>query len=282
MAEEVYDIYVMVKETGAVIHASESEWCRIEEIKPGREWTYGFEEMKGQPSPDYDYDEPLLHVEKIDNRLQLTIKEYHGGFHVDVFAFNKLVWRDVGGPEHRHVGATAIVELPVVVPPPPPVPPPPMPPPPEWDPIATRLDRIYEKLDDIKSEMVKPPIPVVPPPPVVPAPPPPPAPAIWKPITDRLDLLPIRANTYSVVTIDLGTERAQLTEYPVAGFAITVFKCTGTFDLKIGDITTDAITIEPLTYPETIVIDRIDFTQLFIRNTAQAGKEAVLIVWRRE
>jgi len=254
MAEEVYDIYVMVKETGAVIHASESEWCRIEEIKPGREWNYGFEEMKGQPSPDYDYDEPLLHVQKIDGRLQLTIKEYHGGFHVDVFAFNQLVWRDVGGPEHRHVGDSVIVELPEIVPPvpaPPPAPPPfpPPPAPPEWKPATDRLDLIYALLQEIKAEMVP---------------------------------LVIRANTYSVVTIDLGTARPTLTEYPVSGFAVTIFKCTGTMDLKLGNITTDVITIEPLTYPEMIVIDRMDFDRFFIRNTAQAGKEAVLIVWRRE
>ncbi len=254
MAEEIYDIYVMVKETGEVIYATESEWCRIETIRPGREWVYGFEEMKGQPSPDYDYDEPLLHVEKIDNRLQLTIKEYHGRFHVDIFAFKQLVWRDVGGPEHRHVGDSVIVEIPEVIPPvpaPPPVPPPfpPPPAPPEWKPATDRLDLIYAKLEKIKAE---------------------------------IELLVIRANTYSVVTIDLGTARPTLTEYPISGFAMTVFKCTGTMDLKLGDITTDVITIEPLTYPEMIVIDRMDFERFFVRNTAQSGKQAVLIVWRRE
>jgi hypothetical protein len=63
---------------------------------------------------------------------------------------------------------------------------------------------------------------------------------------------------------------------------MTVFKCTGTLDLKLGDITTDVITIEPLTYPEMMVIDRMEFERFFVRNTAQAGKQAVLIVWRRE
>jgi len=29
MAEEIYDISVVVKEIGAVIHVSESEWCKI-------------------------------------------------------------------------------------------------------------------------------------------------------------------------------------------------------------------------------------------------------------
>jgi hypothetical protein len=139
---------------------------------------------------------------------------------------------------------------------------------------------------------------------------PPPAPPEARPVTDRLDIIiswianltlpldklqdklqeikaelelfPIKANTYSVVTIDLSTARLTLTEYAIGGFAMTVFKCTGTMDLQIGDVTTDVITIEPLTYPEMVVIDRMEFTRFFVRNTAQAGKEAVLIVWRRE
>jgi hypothetical protein len=265
MAEEIYDIYVMVKETGAIIHATEEEWCRIREVRPG-EWVYGFEEMKDQPSPDFDYDEPLLHVEKIDDRLQLTIKEYHGRFHVDVFAFNRLVWRDVGGPEHRHVGDSVIVEIPEVPPPPPPppVPPPvpwpPTPAPPEWRPVTDRLDKLIEKLQIIEARLSE----------------------KLQAIDVKLALPAIRANTYSVVPIDLSTARATLTEYPVSGFAMTLFKCTGTLDLKLGDVTTDTITIEPLTYPEMIVIDRMEFSRFWIRNVAQPGKEAVLIVWRRE
>jgi len=268
----IYDISVLVKETGAVVHAAESEWCRVREIQADREWQYGFEEMKNQPNPDFDYNEPLLHVEKKDNRLQLTIMEYHGRFHVDVFAFNRLIWRNVGGPECRHVGDSVIVELPEVppavppapppvppVPPTPPAPPVPSPAPPDVKPITDRLDVIIswiasfkplvDKLQEIKAEM---------------------------------ETYPARANTYSVVNIDLGTARPTLTEYAIGGFAMTVFKCTGTMDLQIGDVTTDVITIEPLTYPSMLVIDRMEFTRFFIRNTAQAGKQAVLIVWRRE
>jgi len=279
LAEEIYDIYVIVKETGVVIHAYESEWCRIETVTPGREWLYGFEELKGQPNPDYDFDEPLIRVEKTDNRLQLWLEEYNGVYHADVFAYNRLVFSNVGGPERSGVGASAIVELPKVPPVPPAPPAPPAPPPPGWEAIAERLDRIFMKLDDIKREMITPPIPVV-----IPEIPgiPPPAPEIWKPITDRLDLLVRRANSYSVVTIDLGTARPTLTEYTVGGFALTVYKCTGTFDIRIGTIATDVITVEPLTYPSMLVIDRMDFTRFYIRNSAQPGKEAVIIVWRRE
>jgi hypothetical protein len=101
-------------------------------------------------------------------------------------------------------------------------------------------------------------------------------------IKAEMETFAIKANTYSVVTIDLGTARPTLTEYAIGGFAMTVFKCDGTLEIKLGDITTDVITIEPLTYPEMMVIDRMEFNRFFVRNTAQTGKEAVLIVWRRE
>jgi len=259
----IYDIYVVVRETGQVIHATEDEWCRVREIQPGREWTYGFEELKGQPAPDYDYDEPRLHVEKTDERLQLTVEEYGGTYHVDVYAFNRLVFSGVGGPERRGVGASAIVELPevppVLVPPAPPPAPPPVPPPPappEWRPVTDRLDLIEKKLEDLLS--------------------------LLGTIEEKMENLAVKANSYSVVTIDLGTARPTLTEYTIGGFALTVYECTGTFDIRIGTISTDVITVEPLTYPSMLVIDRIDFTRFYIRNAAQPGKQAVLIVWRRE
>jgi hypothetical protein len=61
-----------------------------------------------------------------------------------------------------------------------------------------------------------------------------------------------------------------------------VYKCDGTFELKLGDIATDTITVEPLTYPSMLVFDRVDFSKFFVKNTAQAGRQAILIVWRRE
>jgi hypothetical protein len=264
--EEIYAICVVVKETGATIYASETEWCKITTLKPGREWFYGFEEMKDQPNPDYDYNEPILHIEKLDGRLQLTVSEYQGRFHVDLFAFNRLIWRDMGGLERRHVGDSVIVELPEVPPPPVPVPappvpvPPPPPAPPEWRPVTDRLDKLIEKLQIIEVRLSE----------------------KLQAIDVKLALPAIRANTYSVVTIDLSTARPTLTEYSISGFAMTVFKCTGTLDLRLGDITTDVITIEPLTYPAMMVIDRMEFERFFVRNTAQTGKEAILIVWRRD
>ena len=60
VGKAVHNLYLIVKETGEIIHASEPEWCRVIEIHPGREWLYGFEEMKGQPNPDYDLS--LIHI----------------------------------------------------------------------------------------------------------------------------------------------------------------------------------------------------------------------------
>jgi len=250
----IYDIAVLVKETGVLIHATEEEWCRVREVGRG-EWIYGFEESKGLPEPDYDYDEPVLHVEKIDSYLQLTVEEYGGRYHVDIYVFGKLVFSDVGGPERRHVGESVVVELPRAPPikPAPPTPPPvPPPAPAPLRPVTDRLDRIHGLLGEVKSEVL-----------------------------DALGKMVRTANTYSVVKIDLSVARSNR-EYVISGHAITVYKNTGTFNIKIGDLAADFITVEPLTYPSMLVFDRVVFRRFFISNSAQPGREAILIVWRRE
>lgn len=250
MAEEVYDIYILVRETGEIIHASERDWCRVRTVRLGREWLYCFEDMKGQPAPDYDYDEPVLRVEVLNGRIQLKIEAYGGPLHSDIFVFKRPVWRNVGGLEGRHVGDTAIVDLPEAPPPPiPPIPPPPTPPAPELEPITERLDGVIGALSEVKREM---------------------------------ETMAIKANTYSIVNVDLSTERAEFTLYTISGFAMTIFACTGNMEIRIGEITTDGIPIAPLAYPQMMVIDRVDFENFYIRNAAQPGLQAVLIVWRRE
>jgi len=245
MAEQIFDIYIIVKDTGAIIHASERDWCHVMTSVPGREWHYCFEDMKGQPSPDYDYDEPVLHVERLDGRIQITVRNYGGVFHSDVFAFDRLIWRDVGGLEGNHVGDSKIVDLPEAPPAPevPPVPPTMPPPEPIAESVAARLDAVIMILKDVKAEM--------------------------------------KANNYSVINIDLSAARSSFETYPISGFAMTVFSCTGTMNLRIG-IGEDPITIAPLSYPEMIVIDKMDFNNFYVKNTAQPGKSAVLIAWRSE
>jgi len=118
----------------------------------------------------------------------------------------------------------------------------------------------------------------------------------WKPVTDRLNMLlwiildineeikpiAIKANSYSILNLDLSTAHLADQTHYLSGFAITVLRCTGTLELRIGDITTDSITIDPLIYPQTIIIDMMDFTKIFSRNAAQVGMDALLIIWRRE
>jgi len=258
MAEEIFDIYIMVNETGAIIHSNETDWCIIREQVPGREWLYCFEDMKGEPLPDLDYDEPVLHVEKLNGIIQVSVWQYGGEFHSDVFVFGRMIWRGVGGIEGIHVGDSVIVALPEAPPPEiPPVIPPVMPPeappitpaPPAWKPMTDPLDAIITKLWDIKDEI--------------------------RPIA-------IKANTYSIRQIDLSTARLTFEEFTTGGFAMTVYRCNGFMDIRLGDIATDGIPIAPLVYPQMMVIDRMDFDKFFIRNAAQAGLNATVIVWKRE
>ena len=101
-------------------------------------------------------------------------------------------------------------------------------------------------------------------------------------IKEEIRPIAVKANTYSILTVDLSTANLTFQTHYLSGFAITILKCTGFLELKIGDLATDSITIDPLIYPQTIVIDMMDFAKLYSRNAAQAGREVILIIWRRE
>lgn len=262
MSEEIYDIHIVVKETGEVIKADEDEWCIKRTLEPGREWLYRFEDMKGQSFPDYDYNNPTLHVEKLDGSIQISITGYSSRFHSDIYAYDKLLWLDAGGVENNHLGESLIVILPEVPPPAPPPVAPPLPPvappeaptpiepaPPEWRPVTDPMDKIIEKLWSIKEEI--------------------------RPIT-------IKANTYKVSNINLSIARSSFQTFNVPGFAMTIYKCTGEMEVSIGDLATDGIPIEPMVYPQMLVIDRMDFEKFYVKNSAQPGKEATIIIWRRQ
>jgi hypothetical protein len=156
-------------------------------------------------------------------------------------------------------------------------------------------------LEEIKQRLA---VPAPPAPPVVVRPPPvaiPVAPPEWRPVTDRLEqlaeelrvsrehlrdvkerLMPllVRANAYRVETLDLGKARDKA-ELALEGFALTVYKCTGTLKVRFNERREDEITIEELTYPEMVVFDKMDFTRVFVTNEIQTGEEAVLIAFRR-
>lgn len=250
----VYDISVIVKETGQVIYASDPVWCRIQVDVPEKVWWYGFEDTKGQSNVDFTFADPLLRVVKNGSDLYIEFDSYRGRYHVDVIAYGHTLWINAGGPEKNHVGEVVIVPLPEEIPKPPEVPSPPLPPippvePPAVDitPITQRLDALISSLNEIKDTSA-----------------------------------PHMANTYSLETIDLSVARSSFTEFTEKGFGITVYRNTGTFEIKIGDLATDSITVYAITYPAMLVIDNIEFNRFFIRNTAQAGAQAELIIWKRE
>jgi len=177
----------------------------------------------------------------------------------------------------------------------------------------TKIDEVIDLLVRMEKRQIElleiiagKPLPAVPAPPAAPPrivlPPIPAAPVEWKPVTDRLDKLLeglgvvggdlkdvkadlvamlFRAKDYHVETLDLGTERTDMEFTALQGFALTVFKCTGTIGLKFNAKNSDKITIEALTYPQTLLIDWFDFTKVYVTNTAQSDLSATLISWKR-
>ena len=108
-------------------HTSDSKYCRIEEIQAGREWYVRFEDMDEEAAkpPDWDYDEPILHVVRTNDELLVTLQKYGGWGYSDVYYGEKLIFKEAGGIIGRHVGKQEIVgtgvEPPPDGPPPPPV-----------------------------------------------------------------------------------------------------------------------------------------------------------------
>jgi len=92
------------------------------------------------------------------------------------------------------------------------------------------------------------------------------------------------ADDLEVYTFDLGTARekkdVKAPNMPANTIALTIWRNTGTFDLYIQKAD-DAhkVTVDAITYPQTFLLDDFDLKNLWVTNTAQSGKEAILIAW---
>jgi len=89
-----------------------------------------------------------------------------------------------------------------------------------------------------------------------------------------------RATDWLVVDIDLAKVRPspeEVTELANA-LSLTIFRNTGTFVLYLQQKDdTKKITVDALTYPQTLLIDWVDIQKVFITNTAQSGLTAQIL-----
>jgi len=92
----------------------------------------------------------------------------------------------------------------------------------------------------------------------------------------------ILAKDLYVDTIKFDTARATPEEFPkFTGVALTIFRNDGTFVLYMNEKDDyHKLTIDALTYPQTLLIDWFNLKTIYITNTAQAGKSATLIAWK--
>jgi len=95
----------------------------------------------------------------------------------------------------------------------------------------------------------------------------------------------LMSKDYHVEVVDLAVDRstaALIQEFPkLSGIALTIFRCAATFDLYINQKDDyHKITIDALTYPQTLLIDWIDISTAYIGNAASAGNTATLIAWK--
>lgn len=130
-----------------------------------------------------------------------------------------------------------------------------------------------------------------------PPPPPPPPPPLGEVTIGNLDELKEmiktameeygalkRATDWLVATIDLGKARStpeEITELANA-LSLTIFRTGGTFTLylQLKD-DTKKITVDALTFPQTLLIDWMDIQKVFVTNTAQSGLTATILKFFR-
>jgi hypothetical protein len=89
------------------------------------------------------------------------------------------------------------------------------------------------------------------------------------------------ANNYEVVELDLSVARNNVA-LNLFGSKLVVYKNTGTFSIRLNRTDNDEIVVNPLTYPQQIVIDNFLIDEVYITNSSQPGNSAVLIVFRFE
>lgn len=106
----VHPLWIHVQNTG-VDHYAGTKYCRVTNVAPGV-WRYSFEDLDEElgETPDWDFNEPRLLVEKLDGKLRITVEEYDGGYHSDVYYSSQLLWMGVGGSERAHIGENTEVD----------------------------------------------------------------------------------------------------------------------------------------------------------------------------
>jgi len=145
-----------------------------------------------------------------------------------------------------------------------------------------REREILDLLREIRDLLKGAPTPPAPPP--TPSPPPgfPTLTEIQNTILEALEKHGVlkRATDFYVATIDLATARSKPTEITelASALSLTIFRNTGTFTLYLQK-NDDAhkITVDALTYPQTLLIDWFDIQKVYITNTAQSGFSATIL-----
>lgn len=107
---QIYPLWIHVQSNG-VDHYAGSKYCLVEKISANK-WRYSFEDFDasvGDPV-DFDYNEPALLIEKINENLRITVLAYDSVYSSDVYYSKRLLWPEVGGISKAHVGETTEIE----------------------------------------------------------------------------------------------------------------------------------------------------------------------------
>lgn len=105
-------------------------------------------------------------------------------------------------------------------------------------------------------------------------------------VTEITEITNIKGeNSYDFVSVDLGTARDPAAEIlsggaSIAGKSLTVFTLDGSCSLIFNASANPEISLTALTYPSMLTFN-IEYTKIFVKNTAQTGKTLKLFVGKK-
>ena len=90
-----WKFWIHVDNNGAD-HYAGTKYCKIARGSLDN-WFYYFEDLDEATgeTPDWDYNEPILRIEKIGEKLKVTIEAYGGRYWADIYYGDDLIWENI-------------------------------------------------------------------------------------------------------------------------------------------------------------------------------------------
>jgi len=102
----------LVMPDGQLVSVPEGKYVQVIELEPGKKWSIGFEDLTAELPEggiDWDYDDPLLEVERMgESKLLVKGVRFEGIYRHDLYYLDRLVYKDFGAGTYTDYGSWII------------------------------------------------------------------------------------------------------------------------------------------------------------------------------